>query len=83
MNSSRTTLSSALFQDGKYRFQIVEELENVLAQLKTFQATNPTVFAYLCDEGRLGNDFTPQDALVAIEEALENAREIELDRECF
>lgn len=68
-------LNQALENDGATGSEVLIALDAIADQLALFGSRYPVTFAYLCNEGRMGADFTLPDAAVAVAEAADHLAE--------
>lgn len=62
-------LNNVLDEDGATGLEVLIALEKIAARLSALREEYPSTFAYLCNEGRMGADFTLSDAVCAVEDA--------------
>lgn len=68
-------LNTALEQDNATGSEVLIVLEAIAEQLAALGKRYPNTVIYLCNEGRMGADFTLPDAAVAVAEAAERLAE--------
>jgi hypothetical protein len=68
-------LNSVLEQDNATEFELLIALDAIAHQLALFGSRYPVTFAYLCNEGRQGADFTLVDAASAVADAADHLAE--------
>lgn len=68
-------LNTALDQDNATGAEVLTALSAIANQLTTLGKRYPNTVIYLCNEGRMGADFTLPDAAVAVAEAAEHLAE--------
>lgn len=68
-------LNQVLEKDAASIAEVLTALDAIATQLQDFKTRYPLTFAYLCNEGRMGADFTLPDAAMAVAEACDHLAE--------